>query len=379
MEPGASRRVAGDLMPFNTEGFHNAPNDLATNFFLGGDVRANEQIGLTAVHVLFVREHNYWAERIAREDREWRQRRQSGGGHRRGHGGSGGGRALTEDELRGHRSQALSGDEIYELARAIVSAEIQQITYEEWLPLLLGEGALPSSSTYRPELDAGIRNSFATAAFRFGHSMLSPTLLRLDRNWRPIALGHVDLRDAFFAPATLIETGIDPLLRGQLSQRSQDLDAYVIDDIRNFLFGAPGAGGFDLASLNIQRGRDHGLPSYAQARRDLGLGAPSSLSEISSDPEVTARLESAARSPEELDLWVGGLAEDDLPGALVGPTFHAILSLQFEALRDGDRLWHTRQLSARLLDLVERQSLARIIERNSGLQHGEARDPFIER
>ncbi|MEM6673975.1 MAG: peroxidase family protein [Planctomycetota bacterium] len=370
---GRLRTSAGDLLPFNLEGLHNAPSDHLPRFFLAGDVRANEQIGLTALHTVFVREHNHWAERIRAEDERWIERSiaRSGRDGRRGSGGRGGGRTLTRDDFESGRVRALSGDEIYELARAIVSAELQIVTYREWLPLLLGEGALPPGAEYRPELDATMSNEFATAAFRFGHSMLSSQILRIDAKGAEIGGGHIALAGAFFAPQEIVEHGIDPVLRGLAAQRAQELDAMVVDDIRNFLFGPPGAGGFDLASLNLQRGRDHGLASFAQTRRDLGLGAPLTLAEISSDPDVVARLERIARTPEDLDLWVGGLAEDDVPGAMVGPTFHAILVRQFTALRDGDRLWHTRQLPRELRELVEEQSLAQILRRNSG-RRGEA-------
>lgn len=373
---GRLKTSDGDLLPFNTDGLHNAPTDHDPSFFLAGDIRANEQVGLTALHVVFVREHNWWADRIRRDDREWIRRRGQGNG---GNGGQGGGRRLTRDGFDGGNLQPLTGDQIYELARAIVSAELQLITYREWLPHLLGEGVLDEQSVYDPAIEPGIRNGFATAAFRLGHSMLSPNLLRLDEDGDEIAQGHLTLAGAFFRPNLVIETGIDPLLRGLRTQRAQELDAFVIDDVRNFLFGRPGAGGFDLGALNIQRGRDHGLPGYGRARRDLGLAAVSSFAEMTSDPEVAARLARSARTPDSLDLWVGGLAEDHVPGALVGPTFHRILTRQFRALRDGDRLWYSRQLPEELREKVERQDMARVLARTSGLSRAEARDPFRAR
>ena len=112
---------------------------------------------------------------------------------------------------------------------------------------------------------------FSTAIYRFGHSMLTPELLRLDNDGNVIEAGNLSLRDAFFAPDEIVSNGIDSLLLGGASQLAQEIDTQVVDDVRNFLFGPPGAGGFDLASLNIQRGRDHGLPDYNQARVDMGL------------------------------------------------------------------------------------------------------------
>lgn len=373
---GKLKTSDGDLMPFNVDGLHNAPTDHDPTFFLGGDVRANEQVGLTALHIVFVREHNLWAERIAEEDRDWIRRQRA---RRSGNGGSGGGRSLTRDGFESGRAQGLTGDQIYELARAIVSAELQLITYREWLPLLLGPGALDEQSIYDPTIDPSIRNEFATGAFRLGHSMLSPMLLRLDAAGAVIPQGNLTLAGAFFRPSAVIETGIDPILRGLRTQRAQELDSQIIDDVRNFLFGRPGAGGFDLGALNIQRSRDHGLPGYGRARRELGLPEVPGFAQMTSDPEVAARLARAARTPDSLDLWVGGLAEDHVPGALVGPTFHRILTRQFRALRDGDRLWYSRQLPRELRELVERQTLGKVLARTSGLSREEARNPFMAR
>jgi len=240
------------------------------------------------------------------------------------------------------------------------------ITYREFLPMLLGQGALPPYRGYDPDVDAGISNLFSSASYRFGHSALSPTLLRLEADGAEIAEGNLALRDAFFAPSRIIdEGGIEPLLRGLANQACQSVDAYVIDDLRNFLFGPPGAGGFDLTSLNIQRGRDHGLPSYADARAALGLKRPASFEDISSDPEVQARLAEAYGDVAAMDVWLGGLAEDPLPGAMVGELIATILRDQFVALRDGDRFWYENVLGQRERAEVEATRLADVIRRNT--------------
>ena len=139
----------------------------------------------------------------------------------------------------------------------------------------------------------------------------------------------------------------------------------MVDEVRNFLFGPPGAGGFDLAALNIQRGRDHGLPSYSQARAAMGLGAPDSFDEISSDPEVQARLASVYSTVDDIDLWVGGLAEDPLPWGHLGPLCARLLVEQFAALRTGDRFWYERQFNRRTVRVLKRTRLSDIIRRNT--------------
>ena len=153
--------------------------------------------------------------------------------------------------------------------------------------------------------NATIANEFSTAAYRLGHSLLSPQLLRLNKKGKEIKHGHLALRDAFFSPNRIInEGGIEPLLRGLVSQPCQDLDELIIDDVRNFLFGQPGQGGFDVASLNIQRGLDHGLSSYNATRVALGLPAVVNFDEITSDPIKRAKLSSIYASVDDIDLWI---------------------------------------------------------------------------
>ena len=137
--------------------------------------------------------------------------------------------------------------------------------------------------------------------------------------------------------------------------------------MRNFLFGPPGSGGFDLASLNIQRGRDHGLPSYNTVRDELGLGRVNSFSDISSDTDVQQKLQDAYNNVDEIDLWVGGLAEDLIPGSHLGELFTEIIVMQFEALRDGDRFWYELTLSGDELVDLENTRLSDIIRRNTDI------------
>lgn len=97
----------------------------------------------------------------------------------------------------------------------------------------------------------------------------------------------------------------------------------------------------DLASLNVQRGRDHGLPSYGQWRSYCGRPRVTTIDDLSSDisdASVRAKLvEVYGNKPDNIDLFVGGLLEDTLPGSQLGPTFQCIIGDQFKRLRDGDR------------------------------------------
>lgn len=328
---GKMKTSTGDFLPYNTNGFSNAPSADEQSYFLGGDIRANEQVGLTAMHTLFVREHNRLAHEIALEHPE------------------------------------LSGDEIFEHARAVVAAEMQVITYNEFLPKLLGPNALTPYRGYRPQVNAGIANEFANAAYRVGHTMLSTQILRLDDTNQEIDAGHLDLAAAFFAPNEIVEHGIDPLLRGLANQHAQNIDSFVIDDVRNFLFGPPGAGGFDLVSLNIQRGRDHGIPSYNAIRTALGRPPAMNFSQVNPDPVIAANLASAYESVDDIDAWVGLLAEPHRPRAFVGETLYRVLRDQFTRLRDGDRFWYQSYLPQHMVTRIERRTLADIIRMNTDI------------
>jgi len=321
----------GDLLPFNTPGL---PNQGGTGpeLFLAGDVRANEQVGLAALHTLFVREHNRLAQEVAAND------------------------------------PSLTGEEIYQEARRIVGALMQVITYNEFLPALLGPDAIGPYRGYFYYVSPVIANEFSTGVYRFGHSALSPTLLRLDASLTPIPAGNLALRDAFFRPDRIVdEGGIEPLLRGLATQACSQIDTELVDDVRNFLFGPPGAGGFDLAALNIQRGRDHGLPSYNAMRDAMGLQSRASFAEVSSDPDVRARLASVYVDVDDIDLWVGVLAEDPYNGGHVGELAFHVIRRQFDGLRNGDRYWYQAALSPSELADVESTTLADVIRRNTSI------------
>jgi peroxidase len=351
---GKLKTSAGDLLPFNTEGLPNA-GGTGADLFLAGDVRANEQIALTCIHTLFMREHNRLCDEIA------------------------------------ENNQKLSDEEIYQMARKIVGAFVQHITYDGFLPLLLGQGAIPAYHGYNPQVNPGIATEFATAAYRFGHSMLSPNLLLANGSGKPSLtpfkifpprmmqadkagnLSSLALQSCFFNPALITgEYDIDTFLKGLALQQAQELDNKVVDAVRNFLFGQPGAGGFDLVSLNIQRGRDHGLPDYNSVRKAYQSTPKASFSKVTSNFKIQGQLAEAYKGDvNNMDLWVAGLAEDHVPGAMVGETFRTILIDQFTRLRDGDRFWYQNDpfftSNPALMKQVENTQLSDIIKRNTSV------------
>lgn len=312
-EGGKLRTSVGDFMP-NESGF-----------WVGGDARANENTALSAMHTLFVREHNRIAGELAADD------------------------------------PSLGDEEIFQKARALVTAQIQAITFNEFLPLLLGDGALGPYRGYTG-IDAQVSNAFAAAAFRFGHTLVSDTLTFLDDTG---ASTEVPLAQAFFNPQLLSQFGVDAVFRGLAGSSAQQMDTQIVDSLRNMVLNAPGSPRMDLAALNIQRGRDHGLPTLNMAREALGLDALCGFDDPRLRDGVGAQLASTYDSIDDVDLWVGLLAERPVGSSQVGQTQTLILADQFARLRDGDPNWYERRFDAATVAQIDATSLADIIKRNT--------------
>ena len=131
--------------------------------------------------------------------------------------------------------------------------------------------------------------------------------------------GHLNYEMLFFNPTALIENGgLDPFFRGMAVQVQQEMDAKIVDDVRNFLFGPPGAGGLDLAAININRGRERGLADFNTYRASLGLIPYNAFREICDEQEVVEALQSNYSNVDDIDPWVGMLAESNMENSIFG-------------------------------------------------------------
>ena len=340
-EGGKMKTSAGNLLPFNKAGLPNAGGP-RPDMFIAGDIRANEQVGLASMHTLFVREHNRLASLISKHC------------------------PFATDEA------------IYQMVRKIVGAEMQIITYNEFLPALLGKWA-PKLSDYKgwdDSVDAGIMNEFSTAVYRVGHTMLSPNLLLADENG---IVDSIPLQKAFFNITYLTDKPhrVDQLINGFQYQKAQEIDMKLVEDIRSLLFkNGPTNVGLDLSSLNLRRGRDHGLAPYNVVRKEFGLKPAQTFSDITSNKEWAANLASVYTSVDDVDLWIGGLSEDHLEGASVGELIGRVIIDQFTRLRDGDRYFYLNDPSLRsqkvrtIINLAD-VTLAKIIEWNTDFKEQE--------
>jgi peroxidase len=301
--------------------------------FVTGDPRVMENPELTAVTTLFMREHNFWVGQLSAQNPDW------------------------------------TGHQLYNMARAITTAEYQNIIYSEYLPLLVGQVLGPYKG-YDSGVNAQVTQEFSTAAFRLGHSEVSDTQEGLDS--RGNVVFTESLAQAFFnTPAEDESNGMDPLLRGISADFSQATDVYTVSALRNLLFAGLVGGEvdqIDLIAIDIQRERDVGLGTLNQTRTALGFNPYRSFAQITSDPVLQANLQLVYGDVNNLDLFIGGLAEDHASGALVGPTFQAIIAEQFAVLRAGDRFfWQNQAFDPDTAQAISQTTLADIIKRNTGI------------
>lgn len=299
--------------------------------FVAGDVRVGENPEITAVTTLFMREHNYWVQALRAQHPGW------------------------------------SGGQLYDMAKAITTAEYQNIIYGEFLPLLIGPVIAPWTA-YDEKINPQVTQEFSTAAFRAGHSQVSETQSGIDNEGK--VTYSQSLAQAFFnTPEETLANGLNALMRNVTREYSQATDVYTVPVLRNLLFARLPGGGvdqFDLIAIDIQRGRDVGLGTLNQTRAALKLAPYTSFAELTDDAGLQAQFKSLYGTIDQVELFMGGLAERHAGGALVGETFQAIIKRQFIALRDGDRFfWRNQGFDPKTADIIGRTRLSDLLRRNT--------------
>ena len=304
---------------------------------IAGDERAMENPMLGSVHVLFVREHNRICDQLWTII-DWTQ--------------------YGNPECDNDKCDEL----IYQNARRILIAEWQSIVYNEWLPLILGQSRmsefnlnLHSNSAYNNAINPSLLVSFATAAFRFGHSMVSGTFAK-NTITNGDTVEQIVLSDSFFNANEYRKNGMEMTLAGLLTEKAQSMDRFVSKELTNFLFkdtDGPSKPRFgqDLISRNIARGRDHGLPGYAKFYETFGPQSdPNRFMKCWDERPLAFDLvewnlmKEIYIHPKDIDLFVGGLLEKRMPNeGVLGPMFGYIVAEQFRRLKDGDRFFFTHK------------------------------------
>lgn len=341
-----------DLLPAKTdipdEGCtHRAEN--GNKFcFDGGEIRVNEQLILTCMHTLWAREHNRIATQLYVINPHW------------------------DDEI------------LFQEARNIVIAMIQHITYNEFLPVVLGKDMIAKFNLvlqkegywngYDPTVNPGIMASFAAAAFRFGHTILPTNVERWSKAHRYVT--HTPLSDLIRQPYQLYEPGVlDEYYIGMINQPALAFDNFITAEVTTMLFRKPGERhGVDLTAFNLQRNREVGLPGYTEFRKFCGLSAVHTWEDLlgSMSNDTVYRYAATLRTPHDIDLWSGGVSERALPGSLLGPTFACVIATQFSSVRVGDRFWYElgnqpSSFTPAQLEEIRKSRLARVLCDNTDL------------
>ncbi|KAM4823514.1 lactoperoxidase isoform X2 [Urocitellus parryii] len=305
--------------------------------FLAGDARASEQILLATSHTLFLREHNRLARELKTLNPQW------------------------------------DGEKLYQEARKILGAFMQIITFRDYLPIVLGaemQKWIPPYQGYNESVDPRISNVF-TFAFRFGHLEIPPTVSRLDENYQPWGPEpELPLHTLFFNTWRMVKDGgIDPLVRGLLAKKAKlmNQNKMMTGEVRNKLFQPTRTiHGFDLAAINIQRCRDHGQPGYNSWRGYCHLSQPQTLEELSAvlrNERLARSLLDLYKTPDNIDIWIGAIAEPLVEGGRVGPLLACLLGQQFQRIRDGDRFWWENPgvFTEKQQDSLRKMSFSRLV------------------
>ncbi|HEU5470595.1 MAG TPA: peroxidase family protein [Actinophytocola sp.] len=384
---------------------------------VAGDVRANENLFLTATHTLFAREHN---------------------------------------RIVNSLPNSLSEEDKFQIARRVIIAEQQYITYNEFLPAM--GVSIPRYSGYRNNVNATLTNEFATVGYRV-HSMIHGEMevAGEEDTWTAAQLdafraqgievveedGEVELviplNRGFFNPDLVQPIGLGPLLQGIGGEPQYKNEEMIDNQLRSVLFQIPVTGNpecldgpelpecfdsvVDLGAIDVERGRDHGMPTYNQMRQAYGLPARTSFTQITGesssafppgtgidnpaslefrelsdvfgaaiDPEDEDRLEatpinSVRRAPlaarlqaiygnvNNVDAFVGALAERHASNGDLGELQRAIWAREFTRLRDGDRFFYANDPGLTFIrntyGIDFRSNLGDIIARNAGVPRSE--------
>lgn len=331
-----------ELLSADENGLDCRDSSADSKCFKSGDVRVNEHPGTVAIHTLWVRQHNQIA--------------------------------LELGELNPHWND----EQTFQEARRVVGAQIQHITYNEYLPVILGKETMDKFklgpqhmgffSGYDINTNPGTANSVSTAALRFTTSLL-PTLLQYyEQSGKNIKSEHFS--DTFYKPFELYQPNmIDHVIRGMTKSHAQAEDVHVVGDMTNKMFMNSTSGmGLDLVSQIIQQGRDHGLPGYSKWRKFCGLPQVNrfeDLLDVMSSNTLNV-LRKIYPTVQDIDLFTGGLAEVPTKGSVIGPTFACLIGRQMYYYKTGDRYWYENDIppssfSKEQLNELRKTTLARVI------------------
>lgn len=282
---------------------------LFNGFFRAGDVRAIENSILATYHTIFLREHNRLCDEILASNPKF------------------------NDET------------VFQIARNYVIGLLQKIVLKDFVKILLGDKYNEIVGPYRgykSNVNPNIPTEFSTASYRLGHSLLVNKIPAVKAN------GNVEkefsLNDLFFRQDIINENFIENIMRGASKTLTKEKSSQIVDDVRNLLVLDPNNREIklDLYSLNLQRGRDHGLPSYNDVRAAFNLPKVTNFAQFlpANEVAIANKLKSVYVTPDNIELFVGIISEKPLANAVLGELGVQVVGQTFRNLRDADRFWY---------------------------------------
>ena len=412
-------------------------DELLDRHFITGDGRGNENIGLTTVHHIFHSEHNRQIDSqkliiLQGGDLEFINEWLVGDITALPDGFA----TMTAlQQLAFANSLDWDGERLFQGARFATEMQYQHLVFEEFARKIQPAIDLFVFNNIT-DINPSIFSEFANTVYRFGHSMLTENMPRvfIDEDGVVTSTDNMGLITAFLNPvafnndgAVTAEEAAGAIVRGMTVERGNEIDEFITGALRNNLLGLP----LDLATINIARGRDTGIPSLNDARAQLFAASGSSfltpydswtdfaanlknpisvvnfIAAYGTHSSITAQTTVAGKRDaawalvfgepsgtatvvpgdrldflnstgtwnagnsglNTIDLWIGGLAEKQMPfGGFLGSTFNAVFEAQLEALQDGDRLYYlTRTQGQNFLNMLEQNSFAKMIMANTDI------------
>jgi len=319
-------------------------SDIRVSSFSGlydlGDSRGDVHSGFLLIHIAFLRLHNDVAATLSEMHPDW------------------------------------SDEWLFQETKKIVIAIHQQITYAEWLDVLLGkdnhihvhsyhEGY---ENVYDPDVDPTISMVFSTSAYRL-HTLIPGYYVLRNKHYKET--GKMWLRDNFRNPKELNEsTRYDDLIRGLATQPIHDFDNVFTTEMTEWLFAENDTetgvrSGLDIVAFNVQRGRDHQLPTYPSYKAYCGYEMPKTWEDMTDliSPDHVHRLYHLYKRPADVDLYIAQNMERPVDGTLLGPTSHCLIRDQFERLKSGDRFFYTNSyvFTPYQLSAIKKMTLSRVL------------------
>jgi len=321
--------------------------------YLGGDIRMQDNTYLTLFDRVFVLEHNRIATELYKLNPTW------------------------DDDI------------LYQEARKINIAQYQHIIYYELLPILLGGYAMnrwdlvPLSghmlfNGYDKNINPQVKNAFTIAA-RFGHTLINKWHYAYDNEYNlqyNVTTNYILFTHTYYS---------SNVMRGALLQNVYYSSPAINNVLNNYLFEGVSTDfkRLSLGALNIQRGRDQGLPGYNKYRAWCGLNYAYSFDDLTNIPAyIRNELAYLYTDVDDIDLFTGLTSEYSTEDGVVGHTAACILGAGFRDWKYGDRYYYENNnkltgFSGKQLYEIRKSSMARLICDNTDIYFIQGY-PFLE-